>query len=67
MTLLAIKLPLMERMLLSWMLSVVPVAMAMLPEYDWQLARPVASELLWMVVVPPLPHWAARVCQYGGH
>lgn len=57
MTLLAMRLPVMLVMPSSWMLSVVPVAMAMLPEYVWQLASPVASELLWMVVVAePPPH-----------
>ena len=40
----------------------VSVAMAMEPEYVWQLARPDASPAFWMVVVAlPPPHaWASR-------
>jgi hypothetical protein len=42
------------------MSSVVPVAMAMLPEKVEQLARPVASPAFWIVVVEEMLHEAAR-------
>jgi len=50
------------------MLSVVPVAMAMLPAKVLQDARAVASPEFWMVVVPEILHDAAteRTSQYGG-
>lgn len=41
------------------MLSVVPVAMAMLPEKVEQVARAEASPEFWIVAVAWLLHWAA--------
>jgi hypothetical protein len=47
------------------MLSVVPVAMAMLPEKVVHDARPEASPAFWMVVVAALQEdWALRVLAF---
>jgi len=45
------------------MLSVVPVAIAMLPEKVLQDARAVASPEFWIVVVPEILHDAAKLSQ----
>jgi hypothetical protein len=67
-TLLATKSPVMVSRLSMLMLSVVPVAIATLPEKVLQDARAVASPEFWMVVVPETLHDAAveGTSQHGG-